>query len=331
MHMLKQLTANKQGKLIIALFSGLGNQMFHYAFYKYLSMAGFNVYLDKNSPQGKSQHQKHENYRLNYFTLKNVRYATDDDVLEFIPKKNEIYLQPFSMVMRAESVSTILKVFFYKLKNKLKLKRNNSNYWVEFEITGEGKDFYRKNLTKNTRAYMVGRYQEYYYMKNMREGLLTDFAFKQDMPKSVGMYYSEIIRNDSVSIHARRGDYTGAKEFDICSINYFRNAVNCISEIIENPVYYIFSDDLKWAKNNFNFLKNYAIVDNSQYENADYFDLYLMTNCKHNIIPNSTFSWWGAWLNQNPDKIVICPEKWNGLDLVYTDEICPPEWKRVDI
>jgi hypothetical protein len=305
--------------------------MFHYAFYKYLTLAGFNVYLDKNSPQSKSQHQKHENYHLNYFTLKDVNYATDDDVLEFIPKKNEIYLRPFSVIMKSESALTILKAFFCKFKNKLRLKRHDSNYWVEWETIGEGKDFYRKNLTKNTRAYMVGRYQEYYYMNNMRESLLSDFAFKQNIPESVGMYYFEIIKNNSVSIHVRRGDYTDAKEFDICPINYFRNAVNYISEVIKNPVYYVFSDDHGWVKNNFKFLEKYTIVDNSQYENADYFDLYLMTNCKHNIIPNSTFSWWGAWLNQNQNKIVICPQKWNGHDLVYTDEICPPEWKRVTI
>lgn len=88
---------------------------------------------------------------------------------------------------------------------------------------------------------------------------------------------------------------------------------------------------LIWIKTNFDFLDKYTIVDNSRYGNADYFDLFLMTKCKHNIIPNSTFSWWGAWLNQNQNKIIICPEKWNGLDFVYTDEICPPKWKRINI
>jgi len=321
----------KEGKLIIALYSGLGNQMFHYAFYKYLLLAGFNVYLDKNSPQSRGQYQKHETFRLDYFPLKDIKFATEDDVCEFIPKIKDVYLKPFSRIIKTESVFTIIKVFIYKVRSRIQSKNKKSKYWVEWNKYGKGKEFYRKDITKKTRAYMVGRYQEYYYLQNIRQCIMEDFSFEQNMPESVRKYYFEIIGNNSVSIHARKGDYSGVKEFDVCTIDYFKNAVNSISGLVENPAYYIFSDDLEWVKNNFNFMGKYTMIDNSGFINSDYFDLYLMTNCKHNIISNSTFSWWAAWLNQNPNKIIICPEKWNGLDLVLTDEICPPEWKREKI
>jgi len=304
--------------------------MFHYAFYKYLTKQGFNVYLDKKSPVSRNQHQKHESYRLDYFRLENIKYANKDDILEFIPKANELYSKPFFVIIKTEKIYTLFKVFFYKLIIKLRLERRKQNYFIEWDKSGKGKDFYRKMLGKNTRAYMVGRFQEHYYLKNIRDALLDDFAFKQEIPETVKEYYSKIIESNSVSIHVRRGDYIGIKEFDICSLKYYKNAASYISKLIKNPVYFIFSDDIEWIKINFTFLEKYIIVDNNRFDNSDYFDLFLMTNCKHNIIPNSTFSWWGAWLNQNPNKIVICPEKWNGFNYVNTDEICPLEWKRID-
>jgi hypothetical protein len=317
----------KRGKLILAVSSGLGNQMFHYAFYKYLKIAGFNVLLDKNPPPSiYPQHQKHETFRLDYFSLKDIKFAAKEDIFEFIPTE-EVYYLPFSKVIKSNHFLTILKVFFFKIKNKFGF----TNRWIEWYETGREKDFYRHHLTKNTKAYMAGRYQEYYYLENIRDTLLEDFKFTTEMPEPVKEYFKKITEVNSVAIHIRRGDYSGSKEFDICSIKYYENAVHYILKLERDAVFFIFSDDLEWVKNNVTFIENYRIVDTSQYEKSDYFDLYLMTNCKHNIIPNSTFSWWGAWLNQNPKKIVVCPEKWNGLDFVYTDEICPPEWKRIAV
>jgi len=320
----------KEGKLIIATFSGLGNQMFHYAFYKYLKLSSFNVYLDINSPQSQRQYQRHETFRLDYFQLNDINYATKNDVLEFITPQDEIFSRPFAKIIKTEPFFSILKVFLHKIRTKIIYSLyGRSKCWVEWERKGRGKKFYRSDLTKNTRAYMVGTYQEYFYLNSIRKYLINDFTFTQKMPEPVLQYYSEIIKQNSVSIHIRRGDYSTTKEFDICSIEYYKKAIDFISKNLKNPVFFVFSDDLQWVKNNFCFLNAYTIVDNSSSEKSDYCDLYLMTNCKHNIIPNSTFSWWAAWLNQNANKIVVCPEMWNGLDFIRTDEICPPEWKRV--
>jgi hypothetical protein len=307
--------------------------MFHYAFYKYLTLAGFNAFLDKNSLMGRSQHEKHETFRLDYFDLTNIKYASSEDVFEILPKQKEIYYKPFSAICKSESFFVILDVFVHKVIAKIaaRFKSRNKNYWVEWEKNNTGKSFYREKLTQNTVVYMVGRYQECYYLENMRDGLLRDFSFSKYMPISVNQYKLQIEMNNSVSIHARRGDYAEKKEFDVCTIKYYKNAVDYIQRIEKNIVYYIFSDDLEWARDNFKFLDNYYVIDNLQYNNSDYYDLYLMSVCKHNIIPNSTFSWWAAYLNKNPNKIILCPDKWNGLDLVLTDEICPKEWKRISV
>jgi hypothetical protein len=304
--------------------------MFHYAFYKYLKLAGFNVFLDKNSPQSRFQHQKHETFRLDYFQLKDLNFAAEDDIYDFLPKQKSSYLLPFSQVVKTKPVIEIIDIFIYKILNKIKRRLGlSTEFWYEHDK--HSKDFYHKKLTKKTRVYMSGRYQEFYYIENMREGLLEDFKFNAEMPENVKECFNKIEKTNSVAIHIRRGDYSGTKEFDVCSIKYYENAVNYILEKEKDALFFIFSDDIEWVKNNFIFLERYCVIDNREYDKSDYFDLYLMSSCKHNIIPNSTFSWWGAWLNQNPNKIVICPEKWNGLGLIYTDEICPVEWKRVAI
>jgi hypothetical protein len=95
-----------------------------------------------------------------------------------------------------------------------------------------------------------------------------------------------------------------------------------------NLRYYIFSDDVEWVTRNFEFLEDYFIVDTSKLRLSAYYDMMLMRKCRHNIIANSTFSWWGAFLNQNPNKTVVCPTDFRAL-YIRADEVYPPEWIRV--
>ncbi|MFM2292543.1 MAG: hypothetical protein RIS29_2356, partial [Bacteroidota bacterium] len=116
--------------------------------------------------------------------------------------------------------------------------------------------------------------------------------------------------------------------FALLDIEYYKRAVDLICDKVENPVFYVFSNDIEWVKEKFVFLgDSMTIVDHNQGEKS-YLDLVLMSNCKHNICANSSFSWWGAWLNQNQDKIVIVPEKWF-KDKSYvnsTYDLIPTEW-----
>ncbi|MDD3437516.1 MAG: alpha-1,2-fucosyltransferase, partial [Candidatus Gastranaerophilales bacterium] len=107
-----------------------------------------------------------------------------------------------------------------------------------------------------------------------------------------------------------------------CSIDYSTKAIKYICKYVKNPHFFIFSDDINWVIENLKIEYPFTVVDFNQ--NSDWFDLNLMKNCKHNIVANSSFSWWGAWLNENPDKIVIAPRKWTLQNT--NNDIIPKEW-----
>jgi hypothetical protein len=327
-------SANEGGLLIIAVCNGLGNQMFQYAFYKYLLSKGFNVFLDVGSSvaqnQVKSQRLCHETYRLNYFNTQNIR---SDFRLEAEKKMGKLFYRSFlpfheaisSQNIFSKIIITLIKVFRELcLRYKIKIKKHYYCEWTQ------GKNFYRNMLKSDTKMYMLGLFHDYSYANALREDLLLDFAFTREMPESVQKKLALINGLNSCAIHVRwGGDYAGNKWYDLCGIEYYKEAVRHLTRLEKDLTFFVFSNDVEYVKNNFLFLENYHIIDNSECETSDYYDLYLMSKCKHNIIPNSTFSWWGAWLNQNPLKRVVCPYKWLSDDYITTDEICPPEWTRL--
>jgi hypothetical protein len=117
----------------------------------------------------------------------------------------------------------------------------------------------------------------------------------------------------------------------VCSENYYKKAIELIESKVENPNFFIFTDDTDWVKANIkiNHPVTYISEINKAKPMADYQELILASKCKHNIIANSSFSWWGAWLNTNPDKIVIAPDKWFNNDSIKIDDIIPPTWTKV--
>jgi hypothetical protein len=166
---------------------------------------------------------------------------------------------------------------------------------------------YISDLKDNT--YYAGYWTNRRYFPNDRNGIKKIFDFKNEMSVINKEVIKDIQNSNSVSIHIRRGDYVGNKVHDgICNEKYYNQAIELIKKNIENPKFYIFSDEPEWVENNFR-LDFKTVVDwNNGAES--YWDMYLMSCCKHNIIANSTFSWWGAYLNQNNDKIVIGPRYW---------------------
>ena len=155
-----------------------------------------------------------------------------------------------------------------------------------------------------------GFFQTEKYFINIKEEIINDFKFKKQFEK---------VTEDYVSLHVRRGDYLNYPgHHPVCDLNYYQNALS----IFENkyPVV-VFSDDIEWCKHNIS--ADYYSEDTSAER-----DLYLMTNATHNIIANSSFSWWGAWLNKNKDKTVVAPTRWFGdqLSIHNTSDIIPNEW-----
>lgn len=188
-------------------------------------------------------------------------------------------------------------------------------------------------LFKNKRdLYIEGYWQSEKYFSEYRDELLQLFTLKDEIHGETQLYKENIDKIESVSLHIRRGDYITDHKTNnyhgICSVDYYRDAVEMIIRNISDPHFFIFSDDLDWAKENLDFIDNITFVE-IQKNIPDHEEMYLMSICKHNIIANSSFSWWGAWLNQNTDKIVIAPKKWFNDSSIDTSDLTPQEWTKL--
>jgi len=155
-----------------------------------------------------------------------------------------------------------------------------------------------------------GFWQWHPYFKDCEKEVRQAFTFKGIDERNSNVA-EEMHRETSVSIHFRRGDYLNIPRLMVCDDAYYKNAINYIIEHVDNPVFYVFSNDVEWSRE---FMKNlhvrFEVMDFNQGKDS-YKDMFLMSQCKHNIIANSSFSWWGAWLNKNPDQIVVSPKEWN--------------------
>ena len=162
---------------------------------------------------------------------------------------------------------------------------------------------------------LIGYFQSEKYFINYRKEILELFSIDDESQKIITEKYSGILELDNCSLHVRRGDYLGLQNHHtVQPISYYKDAVKTIGE---EKHFVIFSDDIKWCEENLNFIKNKIFISG----NHDYIDLYLMSLCKNNIIANSTFSWWGAWLNRNVNKKVIIPDKWFGVNNSHLDTV----------
>ena len=141
---------------------------------------------------------------------------------------------------------------------------------------------------------------------------------------------NEIVENKSVSLHIRRGDFLKKNNqvHQVDLTNFYKKAINEISGNFDNPKFFIFSDDPKWVFKNFLIKTNFRIVSNNK-NNYSYLDMYLMSLCKCNILANSTFSWWGAWLNNYSNKIILAPKTWFTDKTIKTDNLFPRNWNTI--
>lgn len=162
------------------------------------------------------------------------------------------------------------------------------------------------------------------YFEDAREEVRKAFIFKNIDSENLRLA-SLMQETSSVSLHIRRGDYLKIPQYAVCDEQYYSKAIRYVNDHVEKPKFFVFSDDPAWCQT---FLKRFEIdfhVVNRNFGIDSYKDMFLMTQCKHNIIANSTFSWWGAWLNNNSNKIVVCPEKWI-IGRIYNP--CLKEWVR---
>ena len=164
-------------------------------------------------------------------------------------------------------------------------------------------------IRSNENIYLEGYWQSEKYFERIKDVIKNEFVFEKFSEEKNIFASNKIYATNSVAIHVRRGDYVKNPLYsDICTLDYYKRAIKYITQHIDNPFFYIFSDDIHWCIENFNDLNQIEFIDWNNGKQS-YRDMQLMSLCKHNIIANSTFSWWGAWLNKNPSKIVIAPKK----------------------
>lgn len=267
--------------IIINLTGGLGNQMFQYAAGRALSLKlKRSLKLHFTNALFNTQRK----YELDVFNIQ-ANQVTDANLKKIGAFKN-----------------TILNRLVYLIEQRFNVKLQKN---VFTEKLGNGFDTGFSNIVDN--SYIQGYFANEKYFTDIEATLRKDLTFKNKLDNK-NLHWAEIIRHvESVSLHVRRSDYitnkTGPK---FIGLNYYIDAIKKIEEKIKNPVFFVFSDDLSWTKQNLEFKHKAYFIDNNQ-GNDSYKDMLLMSVCKHNIIANSSFSWWGGWLNTNRNKIIIKP------------------------
>ncbi len=183
----------------------------------------------------------------------------------------------------------------------------------------------------DTNSYLDGYWASEKYFIKSKKNLINEFKVLNNL-EDMNLEFSKLIENsNSVSLHIRRGDYVpnSYKEqlLEICDLDYYKRSIDYFKQKGEDYTFFIFTDDKKWVRDNFkiNDFKYYFIEHNDA--DLNYEDFRLMSLCKHNIIANSTFSWWASWLNLNTTKIIIAPKKWHTQKIkTKIKDLIPDEW-----
>jgi len=278
---------------------GLGNQMFQYCLYCFLKKHNKEVKADCTQYSTTPMHNGFELEKL--FDL-DIVHANQDLISKLTGGKG---LSPTKI--------------FWKLFKK-------SRVYFEEKVPFS----YDPDVLKGNECYLKGYWQNTQYLDPCTEDLRNDFtfpAFSSDKNKRLAV---EVAETESVSVHFRRGDFLRGSNLrlfgDICNDQYYLRAIHTIKNRVIEPVFYVFCDDPEWAKNSFTNA-HFTVID-WNLGSSSFRDMQLMSLCKHNIISNSTFSWWAAWLNRNSNKTVIAPERMVNKDLDFSG-MFPSDWIRL--
>lgn len=286
-------------KLVVWCLGGLGNQMFQYAFYRRLQLDGANVKLDIS---GFNDYELH-----NGFELRRV----------FNVAINEAELDCIAKLKHQAGAGYLISKICYKLKLP-------TSYVVQRYFNYNSKYC---NFLHSRDKYLEGYWQSEKYFGDHANAIRDDFNFP-DLDKVNTLCATHIMQSNSVSLHVRMGDYVNHPLYGgICTLKYYQQAIELIKSKIDNPSFFIFSNDIEWCKQNLD-ISNAVYVTGNNGENS-FRDMHLMSLCQHNIIANSSFSWWGAWLNNNRNKIVVAPKIWFNDKSINTIDLLPENWIRL--
>ncbi len=288
--------------VISNIIGGLGNQMFQYAAGRALSLVRNEpLHLDISGFNGYTLHQGFELSRVFVCPAVIASKTEIRDILgwQHLPGIKRILARPSMEVFRCNGF--VVEPHYH--------------YWPKIKYAPKA-------------CYLSGYWQSDQYFKSHATTIRADFTFKSPLLENNAALAKQISLVNAVSLHIRRGDYVSNQKttamHGVCSLDYYRAAIELIVERVQQPYFYIFSDDIAWVKDNLKIDFPLQYVDYNDGLDS-YNDMHLMSLCQHHIIANSSFSWWGAWLNPSPQKIVIAPKKWFAKESNVKDRF-PQGW-----
>ena len=290
--------------IIIRLRGGLGNQMFQYAAgHRLASHNKTKLKFDLSwLTIAQEQHEiARRQYSLDAFEI-NASFANSLDL-------NRVYMPPYT-----------------RKKHLYRVLMGSIQPFYE----PEDGSFQPDLLEAPKNSYLEGNWLNEKYFKDQAISIRSDFRFNKLPGHNTDKLKTEIYNSEAVSVHIRRGDYVTNKiaeqRLGILPLDYYKNAAEFIGKKINKPAFFVFSDDIEWCKKHLN-LESPTFYSDPQNKNWE--DMWLMSLCKHNVIANSSFSWWGGWLNNSPNKIIVAPKKWFKDTSIDSSGLLLDEWVKL--
>ena len=289
---------------IVNILGGLGNQMFEFAMYLALKEAHpeEEIKVCTRSFEGYGLHNGLEIQRI------------------FGVKLPEASLWELAKLAYPFFNYKTYQIMFHCLPLRKKMTKGTT--YIEWNAN----ELYRADS-----VFYDGYWQNEKWFRNIRGTILDTFKFPSFINNANIELASQLANCNAVSCHVRRGDYLLDERYLVCTPKYYTEAISKMNEMVKPDLYVVFSDDIDWCKENLPAVigqRKVVYVDWNKKENS-YRDMQLMSLCRHNIIANSSFSWWGAWLGQHEDKVVIAPRKWV-REPIINNPICD-NWIKIEV
>jgi hypothetical protein len=287
--------------VIVKLIGGLGNQFFQYALGRAISI--------RNNDTLKLDVSGFDTYKLRQYSLRHFniveKIASADDVARFRQTR------PRRLINFVSGLGVLPDSFRFTT------------------ITESGFSFCPQVLASRENVYLDGYWQSEKYFKEIEDVIRREFTVKYEADPVNEEIGQSIRDTDSVCLHVRRGDYASNpdinKIYRLCTPEYYQTAARKLTEALAAPHFFVFSDDQQWARENLKIDHPVTFVGHNG-ASKDYEDLRLMSLCKHYVIANSSFSWWGAWLGSHPSKLVFAPKAWFQTRQHDTRDLIPDSW-----
>ena len=277
--------------IITKLVGGLGNQMFQYAFARTLS-------LRHNTP-----------LKIDLSFLKNRNMGPN-----FVYRNYEL------------DIFNVIEDFDFTFENCIRAEEPFCSKYLQEIVDSIGVYQIDKDIM------IDGYWQSVKYFAEFESVIKSDFTFKSLVDDSsddkIKSMLNDIRMTNSVMLNIRRTDFLNTDFHGVMGLEYINKSTELLESKIDNPKYFIFSDDIEWCKENIK-LNNMVIVNHSYKGDRFSYYLQLMKECKNFIIPNSSFAWWSAWLSDSPNKIVIAPKRWLTDETIDTSDLIPSDWIRI--